>query len=34
MLSEDRINLNGPSLAIYSTDYLKLGDMGPLEPLS
>lgn len=28
MLNEDRINLNVPSLAIYSTDYLKLGRYG------
>lgn len=33
MFYEDRINLNVPTLAIYSTDYKKLGGMGPLEAL-
>lgn len=33
MLHENRMNLNVPSLAIYSTDYIKLGGMEPLEAL-
>lgn len=33
MLNEDRMNLNVPGLAIYSTDYIKLGGVGPLEAL-
>lgn len=33
VLYEDRMNLNVPSLAIYSTDYIKLGGMEPLEAL-
>lgn len=33
VLQEDTMNLNVPSLAIYSTGYIKLGGMGPLEAL-
>lgn len=33
VLNEDRMNLNVPSLATHSTDYIELGDMGPLEAL-